>query len=117
MKPINILTKSLTGGLFAAAFAISTARADDVPPVPPPPPGGVDTLETTVISAGKFPQAQSDVGSAVTLLDPREMVDLRQIRSLEQALTLSPGVIVTSSGARGSTSSVFLRGVNSNQTQ
>jgi vitamin B12 transporter len=72
--------------------------------------------ETVVITASKIPQKPEAVGSAFSVLPGAEL-DRSQIRKIDQALWLSPGVIVATSGQTGAISSIFLRGTNSNQTQ
>ena len=72
--------------------------------------------ETLVVTPTKFAASPEDVGSAVTLLPAKEL-KARQIRTFREALQIVPGVTLASSGQPGSVSSVFLRGVNSNQTQ
>ncbi len=77
---------------------------------------GVDVMDTYVVTPSKFPQISGEVGSSISLITGEE-IDTRQIYSFEDAIKFSPGVIVASTGQKGSVSSVFLRGVNSNQTQ
>lgn len=73
-------------------------------------------LETFVVTPLKFPISADDVGSAVTLITGEE-IESSQIQAFETAIQLSPGVGFASNGQPGSTSAVFLRGTNSNQTQ
>lgn len=74
------------------------------------------TLNTLVVTPTKFPLKQTEVGSAITII-PASDLEARQIRSFEDALKFAPGVTFATSGQTGSNSSIFLRGVNSNQTQ
>ncbi len=73
-------------------------------------------LETFVVTPTKFPLPQREVGNAITII-PGSDLEARQIRSFEDALRFAPGVTFASSGQTGSNTSLFVRGVSSNQTQ
>lgn len=96
-------------------LGIVTARAQEpeatTAPVIP------DLPETVIlVSPTKFPLGPEDVGSAITVITGTE-IEVRQIRSFQDAIKLSPGVVIAPTGQPGAVSSVFLRGTNSNQTQ
>lgn len=72
-------------------------------------------LDEMVVSASRSEQDIRSMPSSVTLLS---IADLGEsgIQSLQTALSQQPGVIVISSGAKGSQTSVFTRGASSHQT-
>ncbi len=107
----NQLFTQLTGVLLTVCFAVEI-RAQN----PETETGPIFELPPMVVTPTKFPLPQEDVGSAITVI-PGNDLEARQIRTVEDALKFAPGVTFASNGQRGSTSSVFLRGVNSNQTQ
>ncbi len=73
-------------------------------------------LGPVVVTANKYPQPLEVTGSSITVLDG-EGLETQQIRSLENSLRLVPGAITATTGARGSNTSIFLRGTESDQTQ
>ena len=74
-----------------------------------------DQLEPYVTSATRTPSAPQTVGSAVDVFSSADLAR-RQITSLAQALGGVAGAPLFASGAPGASTSVFLRGANSNQT-
>lgn len=77
----------------------------------------LDTLKlpALVISSGRTPQARSKT-TAATSVFTRKDIERLQVSSVPDLLTHVPGVSITQNGGRGSLTSVFLRGANSNQT-
>ena len=119
-QPIKHLLGALTAFTFSVSAQAQTNTTPDTTPATAneePAPSDVDwSNETLVVTPTKFAASPEDVGSAVTLLPAKEL-KARQIRTFREALQIVPGVTLASSGQPGSVSSVFLRGVNSNQTQ
>ncbi|MEO0447783.1 MAG: TonB-dependent receptor, partial [Verrucomicrobiota bacterium] len=76
----------------------------------------IPSIEPYVVTPTKFPLSPEEAESAITIL-PASDLEARQVYNLEDALRLAPGVIFASSGQRGSNTSVFLRGTESDQTQ
>ncbi len=118
---MNITKLIRTSG--AALLAVSTATValaqspeTSIPADQAISPEASFELETMVVTPTKFPLPQTEVGSAITII-PGSKLEASQIRSFEDALKFAPGVTFATSGQKGSNSSVFLRGVNSNQTQ
>lgn len=99
----------LTGAISALAL-ISPAIAQDQNE------DEIPELETLVVTPTRFPLSPDDVGNAITVI-PASELEARQIRRVEDALRYAPGVVFGSTGQEGSASSIFVRGVNSNQTQ
>lgn len=71
--------------------------------------------EAVVVSAGHVPLTRSSLGSSVTVLDEDEL-RARQLESTGDALRAVPGLTVSRSGGRGSVTSVFPRGGESDFT-
>src|SRR5690606_23539098 len=76
-----------------------------------------ETLETSelLISGGIEPIPTKEVAASYTIITSEE-IEKFQYRNLTDALKSVPGLHVVESGARGSLTSVFTRGANSNQT-
>ena len=85
--------------------ALATGRGQ-----PPP-----DQLEPFVTSATRTASAPQTVGSAVDVFSSADLAR-RQITSVAQALGGVAGAPLFASGAPGASTSIFLRGANSNQT-
>lgn len=112
MKKASTRTNYLSGAVAVALSASASAQN-----IEEASPSVSDwSKEAIVVTPTKFPTAPENVGSAVSSI-PADELETRQSRSLEEAIRIVPGVVVASSGQAGSVSSVFLRGVNSNQTQ
>ena len=76
----------------------------------------VPELESTVVTATRFPVDPRESGNSISVLDTTVLRE-SQIDSLDEALRLSPGTITSNTGQRGAAGSLFLRGTNSNQAQ
>ncbi len=74
-----------------------------------------EKLPAVVVTGTRTPVAVNTLGSAVDLISAEELAR-RQIGSLRGALGGVPGAPAFASGAAGATTSLFLRGANSNQT-
>jgi vitamin B12 transporter len=70
-------------------------------------------LDPVVVTGTQVAVPASEVPSAITVID-REEIESRQITDVQQLLRTVPGLSVTQIGARGSVTSVFPRGGNSN---
>lgn len=68
-----------------------------------------------MITATRTSMPASEVGSAVTRIDSADL-KRRQVDTLSGALGFVPGAPAAGYGAPGASSSIFLRGANSNQT-
>ena len=105
--------KNIVGGFIrrlsscgaAAALSVAAAIAEEPD----------DSLDTIVITATRTPTPLENVGSAVSVIT-REQIERSQARSVTDLLRTVPGISVTQSGRPGSQTSVFVRGLNSNQT-
>ena len=72
----------------------------------------VPVSETVVVSATRIPLPEEEAGTAVAVLTQEDLMNLQPI-SVADALRLLPGAIVGTTGRRGSQSSLFVRGGNS----
>ncbi len=78
---------------------------------------GIDSLEDrVVVTATRLPVAEDQSPAAVTVIPADELAQ-RQTDRVADALRAVPGVSVSQSGAPGQLTSVFTRGLNSDQTQ
>ncbi|SIR34628.1 vitamin B12 transporter [Aromatoleum tolulyticum] len=73
------------------------------------------TGDTVVVTATRQPQRASDVLASVDVIDRAEIEQSGQ-SSLLELLANRPGIQVSSNGGPGKTSSLFVRGTNSNHT-
>ncbi len=72
-------------------------------------------LNKIVVTATRTPTAVKNTGSSVSVIT-REEIELKQLHSLADALKGVSGLRVAETGGRGSQTSVFARGTNSNHT-
>lgn len=72
-------------------------------------------LDKIVVTATRTPTAVKNTGSSVSVIT-REEIELKQLHSLADALKGVSGIRVAETGGRGSQTSVFARGSNSNHT-
>lgn len=90
--------------LTLSAFAAQSAQADTATTVP-----------ELLVSAGIEPIPVKEVSSSYTVVTAEE-IEKFQYRDLTDALKSVPGLHVAQTGSRGTLTSIFTRGANSNQT-
>ena len=73
-------------------------------------------LPTVVVTPTRLPTPESEVGSSITMITDED-IQRKQERTLPDALKDVPGLNVVQTGGPGGTTSVFIRGANSNQTK
>lgn len=73
-------------------------------------------LEPVVVTATGTEVPLKDSTQSVTVITEKQIEERQAVR-VEEMLRYTPGVTISQSGARGGTTSLFLRGGNSNQTQ
>ena len=74
-----------------------------------------DAPDTIVVTAGRMPEPLSRVGQSITVIDSAEIAR-RQTTTVIDLLRSVPGVSVARNGGVGSTTSLFIRGADSDQT-
>jgi vitamin B12 transporter len=104
-QPAASLRRSLSL-LLAAGFAPALAFAQVAAP---------QKIDDYVVTATRTPIAATAAGSAIDSLSAADLAR-RQITTLRGALGGVPGAPALASGAAGGSTSLFLRGANSNQT-
>jgi vitamin B12 transporter len=74
------------------------------------------TLTPLIVSATRILTPESEIGSSVTLITGGA-IEQKQERTLPEVLQEVPGLNVVQTGGPGGTTSVFMRGTNSNHTK
>jgi vitamin B12 transporter len=92
--------------LLGLTAALGHLAAQDASPI---------VLPDFVLTATRTPAALTTTGTAVDSLTAAELARM-QLNNLSSALAGIPGSPASASGAPGATTSLFLRGANSNQT-
>lgn len=72
-------------------------------------------VEEVVVTATRTPTRIEAVGSSVSVID-RQQIEEHQYRTVTEALRGVPGLRMVQQGPRGTNTSIFTRGSNSNQT-
>jgi vitamin B12 transporter len=88
---------------------VSIAHADGELPAP-------STLAPVIVTATRLPLPESEVASSVTVI-MQEDIERKQARTLPDILQDVPGLNVVQTGGPGGTTSVFMRGTNSNHVK
>lgn len=96
------MKKSLIASLIGCAFASPSYSAEII------------NLDDVVVTATRTPQTRESVIADVTVID-REDIERAGQSTFVELLQTQPGVEISSSGGAGTSSSIFLRGSNSNQ--
>jgi vitamin B12 transporter len=96
--------RGLLGAALALLVALGHAQAQPA-----------TVLDPVVVTASRSPQPLSDLIADVTYVGPDEIAR-SGAQSLAELLQRQPGVQIVVNGPPGSTSGVFLRGANTNQT-
>ncbi|WP_165323685.1 TonB-dependent receptor plug domain-containing protein [Rhizorhabdus phycosphaerae] len=91
--------------LFATAVVPTAAHAD----------AAGEDADTIVVTATRTDTPLSQVAQSISVVDARAL-ELRQTPSVAELLRTLPGVTIVRNGGLGSTTSVFIRGAESDQT-
>ncbi len=86
------------------------AQTNPLPPDEPPPED--ESLITVVVTANRREQPIDETLTAITVID-RDEIERLQLPSVEAALQRVPGVSISNNGGRGKSTSVFIRGTES----
>ncbi len=95
--------------LAAASILPTAARADDTLT-------GSYELPTLVVAPTRLPTPEREIASSLTVITSQQ-IEQQQERTLPDALQEVPGLNVVQTGGAGGTTSVFMRGTNSNHTK
>ncbi|SEG82096.1 TonB-dependent vitamin B12 receptor [Marinobacterium lutimaris] len=87
--------------LLLGSTSISAVQADTNP-------------DTIVVTASRTAQTVDEALASVTVID-REEIERKQVQTVNELLSTTPGVMTVDNGGRGKTSSLYLRGTNSDQ--
>jgi vitamin B12 transporter len=100
MKPLHVATcLTIAGGCPMPALAADAA----------------DTARTIVVTANRAPTPIAAVGQSVTVIDTAELQTFQRVTVVD-ALRLVPGVTIARNGGIGTSTSVNIRGADSDQT-
>ena len=102
---------------MAAAFLLAApfiCRAQDAASSALPKPEA--ETEEIVVSATRIPTPEDESPASVTVITAREM-EIKQIRRVADALREVPGLSIVQTGTPGQLTSLFTRGLGSDQTQ
>jgi vitamin B12 transporter len=103
--------------LMAAAFLLATpfiGRAQDAASSTLPKPEA--ETEEIVVSATRLPIPEDESPASVTVITAKDM-EIRQIHRVADALREVPGLSIVQTGTPGQLTSLFTRGLGSDQTQ
>lgn len=78
-------------------------------------PEDVEEMPPVVVTATKIETPTKEVGSSITVISAEE-IENKQRTSVQEVLRGTPGLDVVQNGSFGATTSVFLRGANSEHT-
>jgi vitamin B12 transporter len=101
---LAVLSILLAHRINPASAADSNALAEPV------------ALPTVVVTPTRLPTPEREVGSSITVITEEE-IQRKQERTLPDVLKDVPGLNVVRTGGPGGTTSVVIRGANSNQTK
>ena len=73
------------------------------------------SLDEIVVVANRAPEPLSKVGNSVTVLDQQAIQDSQQV-DMSSLLATTPGITFSRTGGPGNSTSVFIRGANSDHT-
>jgi len=103
-------------GVVALCLTCRLLAQEPIPsPSPLPSPGEVES-EPIVVSANRLEIPLDQSPAAISVIGAPE-IEAKQIERVSDALREVPGLAVVQTGAPGQLTSVFTRGLNSNQTQ
>ena len=108
-RPVRSVVRAVRRAALLASLVVALpAHAQDA--------GETDfTLDRIVLSANATDTAASAVGSAVTVVEGKEL-EQQQVRVVSDVLQQVPGVTVSRTGPQGASTSVHIRGSEGNQT-
>ncbi|MBS0367408.1 MAG: TonB-dependent receptor [Proteobacteria bacterium] len=108
--------QGLAAGTLIAAVAGVAVAADAAVPASGADAAATQSPETVVVTATRVATPQQEIASSLTVVTAEE-IEARQLRTVADVLKAVPGVNVVQTGGPGGTTSVFMRGTNSNHTK
>ena len=105
-------TVRLRFSIIFSSISFVTAAPAIARDAPPPP---TDSADDIVVTASRAPELRSRIGQSVTVIDA-DTIGTRQTQSIADLLRTVPGVSIVRNGGIGTTTSVFIRGAESDQT-
>lgn len=96
------MKKTITASLIGLAFSNSAFSAENI------------QLDDVVVTAARLDQSRDTTLRDISVID-REQIERAGQSTFLELLQTQPGVEISTSGGAGTTSSLFLRGTNSNQ--
>lgn len=104
-------SRARASALAACGLALAAAvSAEDATPAAPD-----ADMEEVVVTASAAPQDRDTLTSSVSLMTAEE-IEFQRYDNVTDLLRLAPGVHVEQPGSRGGRSSIYLRGLDPNQT-
>jgi vitamin B12 transporter len=108
--------------LFNFGFPLNVPLAQEAPPASAPPdqtapqpPQAVPQMPPVVVTATRMETPLQETAASVTVIDEEE-IRQQQATTVAEALRSVPGLDIAQNGSRGTTTSVFTRGAESDQT-
>jgi vitamin B12 transporter len=106
VQPVNLISLiPATGALALAGLPMVASAAAEVP----------DTVATVIVSANRVATPADQVAASVTVIDAATL-QLRQTVAVADVLAQTPGVNVVRNGGPGQTTTVHIRGAETEQT-
>jgi len=93
----------------------SDAQERQGPPLPESSARNVTQLQPVVVTATRTQTPVQETAASITVVGEEE-IQQQQATTVSELLRSVPGINVSQSGSRGTTTSVFTRGASSNQT-
>ncbi len=115
MKKRNVRGCWLAGIWIVIGPWTAAAQQSSSSPSPSPSPAETEA-ETIVVTATRTEIPEDRSPASLTVIDSQEMEE-KQIERVADALRAVPGLSIVQTGTPGQLTSVFTRGLNSNQTQ
>jgi len=100
------VSRQAAASSLALAMAAPFAHADAI--------SASTSIDTVVVTAARMPQRAADVIAQTTVIE-RDEIARSGAGSVADVLQRQPGIEITRNGSAGASTSVFLRGANSNQ--
>ncbi|HEY5037343.1 MAG TPA: TonB-dependent receptor plug domain-containing protein, partial [Chthoniobacterales bacterium] len=101
---------------FCLLAGPSLGKAQVAAASPSPSPSPAPETQEVVVSATRIPTPEEETGASVSVIDSQDIAN-KQIERVGDALREVPGLSIVQTGTPGQLTSVFTRGLNSENTQ